>query len=282
MAQSEQKDEPKRLESSPLMHRVLRQEDADQLYRIYPDLPRSHLDGCPSCGKNNGKGVDGTVTVNGVDYICNCHDQLQRHKHYLNAGIGATYQFLWLKEFEGDQNALEIVQHWIDALEENIEAGRGLFLWSEKNGTGKTYLSAMILKQSVMCGYSSYMTTFQSMLSATKRGWNDSEYDRWYRRKIESAQVLLIDDLGKEVVDNSTFNREFAKQTLDTMIRVRVQQGRSTFFTSNFDPKNLGGYYGAGVVSLLNECVYAVQLGGEDYRGHAKHSLKMKGQRRIY
>ena len=52
----------RRLESSALEHRPLRQEDADALYRNHPDVPRNHLAGCPSCGKNNGYGIDTTST----------------------------------------------------------------------------------------------------------------------------------------------------------------------------------------------------------------------------
>ena len=44
--------------------------------------------------KNCGEGVDGTVVVDGALMRCNCADQLQRYKHYLNAGIGLTYQRL--------------------------------------------------------------------------------------------------------------------------------------------------------------------------------------------
>ena len=52
-------DEILRLETSSLAHRILDQDDAEQLYAIYPELPKSHMDGCPACGKNLVPMVDG-------------------------------------------------------------------------------------------------------------------------------------------------------------------------------------------------------------------------------
>ena len=256
------------------------QEDIEELYRIYPDLPRTHLSGCPSCGKNNGYGIDGTLVLDGVEWTCNCHDQLQRYKHYLNAGIGATYQFLSWDDFKGNQDALEWVVKWVNDVDEQVEVGRGLFIWSQTNGTGKTFAAALALKECVVKGYRSYMTTFQNMLSSMKSGWKDADYDRWYRNKIDSAQVLLIDDVGKEMMEVSNFNNDFAKQTMDSLLRTRTQQGRPTLFTSNYSPSELTQYYGKAVVSLLNENTCSVNMSGDDYR--PMHVGKAKGRRRIY
>ena len=250
------------------------------LYRIYPDLPRTHMSGCPSCGKNRGYGIDGVTVVRGVEYICNCHDQLQRHKHYLNAGIGSTYQYLDWADYVGNPAALEFCASWVESMSSNVESGKGFYLYSSANGTGKTMLAALTLKACVMDGYNCYMTTFQNMLSSMKSGWKDAEYDKWYKGKIDSAQVLLIDDLGKEMVENSQFNREFARQTLDSLLRTRVQQGRPTLFTSNFPPNGLSQYYGMAVTSLLSECVVPVEVCGSDYR--PQYCGKVKGGRRIY
>ena len=280
--QSQTSSSPSRLESSPLLHRIVSQDDIDELYRIYPDLPKNHMSGCPACGKNKGYGVDGEVVLNGIAYTCNCHDQLQRHKHYLNAGIGATYQFISWQDFSnGDAlDALQYAYGWVCSMAANVESGNGLFIWSNTNGNGKTSIGAFVLKECIMAGYKCYMTTFQNMLSSMKSGWKDAAYERWYRNKVDSAQVLLIDDLGKEMVDNSTFNKDFAKQTLDSLLRTRTQQGRPTLFTSNFAPGDMSQYYGISVMSLLKESTVGVCVKGGDYRSN--HRDRAKGYRRIY
>ena len=266
-----------RLASSSLLARMIPQEDADALYRIYPDLPRTHLVGCPSCGKNRGYGVDGILELDGEQVICNCHDQLQRHKHYLNAGMGMAYQVLSWNDFRGDPVAKKKVAEWAGNADANVESGRGLYIWSETNGTGKTMLAALALKECISRGITSYMTTFQDLLSSLKSGWKDAEFDRWYRGRIDSAQVLVLDDIGKE--SESGFNGEFAKQTLDSLLRTRTQQGRPTIFTTNMSPSKLSAY-GMGVVSLVTEDTEIVFVEGNDFRPYV-HRLG-KGFRRIY
>lgn len=269
-----------RLESSPLELKILSQEDAEQLYEIYPDLPRSFLDGCPSCGKNNGLRVDGYLSIDGNEYICNCRDQLQRHKHYLNSGIGITYQILTWNDFHGDSNALQEALSYIAKLDENIEVGFGLVFLSPQYGNGKTLLATLILKEAIMHGYKCYMTTFQDMLSSMKKGWKDPQFEKWYKHKIDSAQVLLIDDVGKELMDSEGFNNDFARQTLDSLIRTRNQQSRPTIITSNFGGDDFQNIYGKAFMSLLSESNKVVMVTGQDYRRIAK--TRCKGQRRIY
>lgn len=272
--------ELRQLPSSRLLNRIVPQEDAEELYRIYPDLPRNHLSGCPSCGKNEGYGLDGTVELDGVTFRCNCHDQLQRHKHYLNAGIGATYQFVTWRDFAGDQEALGRVAEWVNLLESNVESGRGLYIWSAENGTGKTMLGTLALKECVNFGYRCYMTTFQNMLSSLKSGWHDPDFDKWYRGKVDSAQVLMIDDVGKELMQTGGFNNDFARQTLDSLLRTRAQQGRPTILTSNLSPGQLIPQYGQAVMSLLTENTFEVPVAGCDFRPNTVS--RIKGHRRVY
>lgn len=268
------------LAPSPLMNRAIPQEDADALYRIYPDLPRSYLSGCPSCGKNRGYGVNGVLVINGVEVGCNCRDQLQRHKHYLNSGIGSAYHFITWSDFKGDPDAFAQVESWAGSLDRNIEAGKGMFIFGEQNGTGKTMLASLALKECIQRGHRCYSTTFQNMLASMKSGWKDAEFEKWYRNKIDSAQVLLIDDLGKELSQSSGFNLDFAKQTLDSLLRTRVQQGRPTIFTSNMPPGRVQQEYGMAVSSLMAETSASIGVRGFDFRPNVEHAAK--GFRRIY
>ena len=118
------------------------------------------------------------------------------------------------------------------------------------------------------------------MLASMKSGWKDAEFDKWYRGKIDSAQVLMIDDLGKEIVQASGFNVDFAKQTLDSLLRTRAQQGRPTIFTSNMQPGQVKMGYGVAVASLMNEAAVAIEVNGPDFRPEVEHASK--GFRRVY
>lgn len=273
-------EEVLRLETSALAHKIIDQDDAEQLYAIYPDLPKSHMDGCPSCGKNRGPMVDGELVLDGLRVQCNCQDQLQRHKHYLNSGIGLTYQILGWKDFKGDPAAMARVTEYMENLDSRIESGIGLLFYGTQYGTGKTMLAYLVLKELVLRGYKCYATTYGDMLASMKAGWRDDKYAKWYKNKIDSAQILVIDDVGKELMQTGGFNNEFSRQTLDGLIRARVQQSRPTIITTNMDLDGLTVNYGAPLVSLLTECMEPIHVMGNDYRPNM--IKKPKGERRIY
>lgn len=275
----------RRLESSPLLYKVLPQEDADQLYHIHPDIPRSGRVGCPSCGKNRGIIVDGTVKIGEEEFVCNCADQVQRYKHYLDAGIGLNYQCLTWGDFVGDQQAKAKCSEYVHNISQNVEAGCSLVIGSGRegsslHGTGKTMLGTLVLKSCIMAGYRCFMTTYADMLSSLKAGWKDADYAKWYKGRIDSAQVLLIDDVGKELMSGSGFNNDFSKQTLDSLFRTRVQQSRPTIFTTNFDVGTMTRCYGEAFMSLLRENSVVVSVVGDDFRP-LKQS-RLVGERRIY
>lgn len=268
-----------RLEESPLVHRPLAQQDAERLYSQYPLLARNHHKGCPACGKNRGWG-DGVVVLDGEEWECNCHDQLQRQKHYLDAGVGQTYQFLTWKDFTGDQDALSSVRSYVDDLTSNIESGRGLMLRGRDYGTGKTFMATLIARAAVLAGFSTYMVTLPDLLSSMKAGWHDAEYDRWRRNKVESAMVLVLDDVGKELMEGQGFNNDYASRTFDNLVRTRVQQGRPTIVTTNLTRNEMHGSYGMALKSLLDEMGDVVEFHGNDFRPLTRPPLV--GQRRIW
>lgn len=268
------------IESSPLLYKVLNQEDADYLYKLNPNIPKNSAHQCLSCGKNNGYGIDGTLILEGATYLCNCRDQLQRVKHYTCAGIGQTYQFLGWRHFFGDADAKEKVLAYVDNLDENIADGKGLILQSPAYGVGKTMLAALIAKDGVIHGHATYFTTFPMMISSMKAGWKDAEWDRWYRAKVDSSQLLVLDDVGKEMMGRQGFNDDYAKQTLDSLLRTRTQQGKTTILTTNLGEGDFRTTYGEAVFSLVFEANEKIIVKGEDYR--QKKEVQRVGYRRVY
>lgn len=263
-----------RLEDSPLVDVALSQDDANELYGVYPDLGASHLYFCPTCMKNCGEGVDGTVEVAGSTWQCNCADQLQRYKHYLNAGIGLTYQRLNWDDYFGDHKARAYVEEYIRTLDVNLLEGRGFVMFGAP-GTGKTMLSAFALKSAVQRGIDCYMTTAKDYVENTKRGWNNAAFAKWYKRKIDAARVLVLDDLGKELEGYGTKGVE---QQIENLLRVRTQQMRPTIVTTNLTcPGGLETAYNKYVVSLLTESCDLVKVDGSDARGEAR--LRRRGGR---
>lgn len=281
----------KRLEPSRLKKEFLSDADAEQLYRMFPETPMGFLTGCPTCGKNRGEYVDGTVVLptgpGGAveEWGCDCQDQLSRHKHYLSAGIGMTYQVLNWTDWDGSPDVMaQLSNMYLNDFESKLATGAGLVLMSKSLGTGKTFVATLVLRMAIRdYGVSGFMTTYADMLTNMKKGWRDAEFSGWYERKVNSSKVLVVDDLGREA-SAGDFGWQFSTETLDSLIRTRVQQSKVTIITTNLLPDPLEQRYGEAVKSLLTEKFLPILMEGDDYRKNSNRgmSLPPKGRRRIW
>lgn len=274
----------KKLPDSPLLNVALQQFDADILYKQHPDTPRSSDAGCPTCGKNRGFGKNGTIIVNGEEWECNCQDQLQRHKHYLSAGIGIKYQRLSWDDWMNPDFDVAALSPYRTHIDDFIREGVGLVL-SGTSGTGKTMLCTLILKDLVQKGYRCYMTTASQLITMVRDGWKSQDERTMFRQKIERAEVLFIDDPGKELfgINPDTFNNSHSKMTIENILRERVQSSRPTFLTTNLNEHQVEFSYGRAFASLLSESSFLITVGGQDHRKTVKssaHDRVFAGERR--
>jgi DNA replication protein DnaC len=188
--------------------------------------------------------------------------QLQLHKWYLSSGIGMTFQRLDWSDWEGESRIVEKLSKFVFDHEKYVSRGMGLLLTGDF-GTGKTMLSTMTLKEYVKLGYSCYSTTFASMVELFTAGWYDEDAKKYFAKKIMQSEVLLLDDLGREL---KTKNK-LSESTFDDVLRNRVEAGRPTFITTNLDPHTeLVSGYGGAILSLLKEKSVHFPFQGEDYR----------------
>lgn len=240
-----------------IRYRYLDDAEADRLYATHPELGHSPDTYCPTCEKK------GDYIWQGKLWPCDCVEQLQLHKHYLAAGIGMTYQRLTWADLENAENAREVCE-WGEN-PSHVKRGSGLILFGEM-GTGKTMMAMLCLKQFVKDGYSCFATTFAEMVEMYTAGWYSPQERDYFHHRVVESQVLLLDDVGR---GHKSKNR-LDETTFDTVMRARVQHGRSTIITTNMTPADLGQGYGASVLRLLREKSDALEIGGEDFSEKAK------------
>src|SRR5690606_11856928 len=130
---------------------------AEYLYQRYPELPKCAEVECVICDKT------GTYTFRGEEVECDCHQQLQLHKHYLVANIGLLYQRLDWNDYEGDQVAAKLARQYLSRHRDMIRTGMGLIYHGEF-GAGKTMLASLVAKELVKLGYDVYFSTFTEMI----------------------------------------------------------------------------------------------------------------------
>lgn len=233
-------------------------DSADLLYAAHPRLREAPGGYCPTCLKR------GTYRWRGEERPCDCQLQVQLHKHYLDSGIGITYQRLDWADFEGDDSLVAQVSKYLFNHERYLDRGTGL-LFSGGYGTGKTMLANLILKELVKLGRSCYATTFAGCIEQFTATWGNDKAKTRFADKFMRSEVLLLDDLGRSL----RAKNNLPESTFDYILRTRVQEGRPVILTTNMDIEELRDGYGSGPLSLLTETSIYHEFKGDDFRPKA-------------
>lgn len=246
-----------------LHNHYLSDEEARRLYESSPKLRASHRDYCPTCG------TTGRYRWKGILRECDCRKQLNLHKHYLAAGVGVSYQRLSWDDYEGDPYVKQMCDQYVEGADQAVSRGLGMMLHGTF-GSGKTLAMNLLIKSLIHKGYDCYATTFASMIELFTAGWRSPEEQRWFQRKIVQSDVLLLDDLGRELKRNT----KLSESTFDDVLRTRVQTGKVTFITTNLTPDEVDEGYGSAVLSLLQESSVVHEVEGADFRPQANQRMK--------
>jgi DNA replication protein DnaC len=245
--------------------RTLTNPELARLRERFPRVPSSPRQ-CPTC---RGKGSFRWWSYDGgrreiAEYRCNCEAQWLMHLFLLNANVGDSYQRLSWGDMDGvEQGALEKVEAYLNRAEAFVQNGVGMILYGGK-GTGKSLLANTILKTLLGKGYGGYFTTFSDMLDIYASGWRDPDEKKWFDRQVRNAEVLVVDDLGREYQGRQ--QTDLPRASLDSVFRHRIAAGTPTIFTTNLDMTKVHDTYGEHVLSLMRERSSTYQFTGSDYR----------------
>jgi DNA replication protein DnaC len=99
-------------------------------------------------------------------------------------------------------------------------------------------------------------------------GWRDEEAAARFQRKVQSVDVLVLDDAGKEFMTKTNLSQS----VFDMVLRQRVTSLRPTLLTTNLKKNEIGAenQYGGAILSLLTERSYFYEFTSPDYRARAK------------
>jgi len=192
------------------------------------------------------------------------------------------------------QAAREFVEHLSDHVvtrKRNIEAhplpddrsliGQGL-LWAGTPGSGKTHEAAATLAEIVNRygnGIPVYFVAYADYIHERKQQWalNNKEgmADRWAQiqcmlEEVEEAEVLMVDDVGKEMDGASGF----AASELERLLRKRHREGLPTLVTTNLKPKEWATTFGSeSLGDFIKEGFVVIPMTGPSRRGaRSEHS----------
>ena len=187
------------------------------------------------------------------------------------AGIPRLYQEVEIEDyvFGKDKNgkmAEKVIYNYLENLHDAFDSCVNI-LFHGTCGSGKTFLSSIILKRAFEYYYSVKLCSFATVISSVFAKKEEAEDYLQY-------EFLCIDEVGKETQLNSKANVFLLEQIL----RLRDQYGLPTIICTNLDLIELRAIYGDSIISLMSQGV-VLQLGGEDKRQEA--IINRDGFRRV-
>jgi hypothetical protein len=196
------------------------------------------------------------------DYECICLGQFKLWRLFHYTGLGEHYGRLgWADVLGVDGGVFEFIHDYLANLEMHLRQGTGLYL-TGPNGNGKTLLASLVFRHFLALGYSGCWTTYNEMLDLYSATWRNQDEKAWFDNTVKRAQVLVIDDLGKESVNLQAMSNA----ALDMVFRHRVQSGHVTILTTNMADDELRERYSRSMISLITEACLSRAVPGEDWR----------------
>ncbi len=174
-----------------------------------------------------------------------------------------------LKPEEADVPSFVALNEYKENVLENVEAGKGLYIWGKSTGSGKTSWACKIMSHYFRKiafdtgleneGLYIYLPTF---LEDLRESYDDKDPDfEQVLFMVKSCKLLIIDDIGTEKVT------EWVRERLVSIINTRAGAGLATIYTSNLSPEELLEKLGDRISSRVLGSSQAVKINGGDRRG---------------
>jgi len=174
----------------------------------------------------------------------------------------------WECTFDGiaEENQ-EIILNYLRKVLSNDINGVGFLFWGD-NGRGKTGILSVIGKEFKRNGY---QVLFLEASDIKRIVMKDIQFDDmvsiWDRAR--DVTVLLLDDLGKGVMDNTGFGARL----IDELIRHRTSENLVTLISTNMTPEQMLMDFKKSTIHSLKSKIIPVQILGDDKREGLKEEL---------
>lgn len=187
------------------------------------------------------------------------------------ASAADTLKNVGMKDIDVSDSKRTPVIKWIknfyDTFQKN-RMGKGLYLYGNF-GSGKTFFITALFHELEKKNIDTYIAYYPKLLVELKDDWDT------YAGKMEYLQdvdLLLIDDIGAEKV--TEWSRD---EILGTILQSRMENHKTTFFTSNLDIESLESHFaGAGkiddklkarrIIERIRQLTETMELNAENRR----------------
>lgn len=153
----------------------------------------------------------------------------------------------------------ETIKWYLEHLPEQIEAGKGLYLWSDTKGSGKTMLAAALANE-LINNHKRYVkfATSLDILDEIKATYSNEGNESKLLKDLVNTDILIIDDFGTER------SSDWAGEKFYQIVNNRYINKKVTFYTSNYDLQTLK--YDDRITNRIRERSYLIHFPEESVR----------------
>ena len=240
---------------------------AERKELIAGHFPLEYLDDSPVCALCGGTGYIGST-------MCRCLSELcrQEQKKEISLLSCGEYRFA---DFRLDYYSSErdpsygaspraIMTHTLDVCRryaDNFSQDSGNLLFNGGTGLGKTMLSACIACEVAEKGYSVVYESAPHLFSKLEKNrFHPDEDSAMAASKLESCDLLIIDDLGTELPG------QFVVASLYVLVNNRLLAGKATVISTNLNVSEIAVRYSPQIASRLQGNYQLLPFAGQDIR----------------
>lgn len=243
------------------------QQERAELLKV-AGLREEDLEAKPICEHCGGSGYMG-------EKMCSCLHDLCREeqKKELSSLLGGqeTFERFNLSLYPAEKDAeygvsprvvmTKVYDRCVEYVKHFSQKG-GNLLFSGATGLGKTFLSACIARGVAEQGYSVVYDTAGKLFAdfETAKFYADGAEREDYTRKYLQCDLLIIDDLGTEMVT------QFTQSALYQVVNTRLMEGRATLISTNLTSREIEAKYPPQIASRLLGSYELLLFLGNDLR----------------
>ena len=173
--------------------------------------------------------------------------------------------------------AVERCKRYCENWEQVKAKGLGIYLYGDC-GTGKTLLTACIGNKLLEQGVAVLFTSFLEIARVLKDKYSRNESELAFMKNLEQVDLLILDDIGTEVIVKSTKEKSWLQEKIYEIINGRYVQNKSTIFSSNESVLDLMGKCGMEqktVDRIIEMSTVQMKLQGTSYRMNREQQGKV-------